>query len=148
MDNDEYESTSPHPVLRVVRWIVPWLAFAIVVWVLSGTWADFQASKQAADLSSASTDITVTAGPASASVVTTVTGLVAVTRVDVSLLSQPSTTSPALATSKKGTTLMVLAKQGTWFRVKDAAGHMGWVPDDVKYLDVHAAPVTKAKKKK
>jgi cytoskeletal protein RodZ len=148
MDNDEYESTSPRPVFRVVRWVIPWVAFAIVVWALSGTWSDFQRAKQAADLV-ASTDVTVTASAsASSSVATTVTGMVAVTRVDVTLLAQPAAGSQALATSAKGTTLTVLTKQGAWFRVKDPAGHIGWVPDDVQYLDVRLAPALPAKKKK
>jgi hypothetical protein len=146
MENDEYETVSTGPVLRIVRWVVPWVALALVLWALSGVWGSFQQAKQVADAAAAaSTEPTVTATSTVASAETTVTGMVAVARVDVSLRAQADMASEILATARKGSTLTILSRQGTYFRVKDPAGHVGWIPNDVKYIDVRVAPKPKKK---
>jgi uncharacterized protein YgiM (DUF1202 family) len=136
MQNDEYETVGTDPVFRVVRMIVPWIALALVLWALAGVWSGFQRSKQVAESTAANTGPVVATPTVSPSVATTVTGMTAVTRVDLGLRSQESSTSAVLVTVKKGATLTILAKADTWFKVKDAAGHIGWIPNDVKVIDV------------
>jgi hypothetical protein len=138
MPNDELDAVGTDPIFRIVRRIIPWIALALVAWVLVGVWGSFQRAKEFAATTAASTVPTVTAPVAAPSETTTVTDLIAVTRVDVKLLSQPLATAEALASSKKGVTLEILARQGTWFRVKDRAGHIGWIPNDVKFIDVRS----------
>ena len=147
MPDDEYETVSSDPVFRIVRSVVPWVAFALVLWVLAGVWGGFQRSKAVVESTTAA-EPTVTAPAAQPSASTTVTGMVALARVDVQLRTLPDTNSEVLATAKKGSTMTVLNRQGTYFRVKDAAGHIGWIPNDVHYIDIRVKAATKAKKKK
>jgi uncharacterized protein YgiM (DUF1202 family) len=136
MPNDEYETLGSDPIVRVVRHIVPWVLLGLIVWALSGAWTGFQRAKQLADATANSTEPTVTASVATSTTTTTVTGMTAVTRVDLKLRSQADASSEVLATSRKGSTLTVLERQGTWFRVKDGAGHIGWIPNNSQYIDV------------
>lgn len=133
--HDDYGSVGRSTFSRIVRGIVPWVLLVAVVWALNGIWVDFQrlnATKSAPEQgSAAATEASVTA-----SVPTTVTDLAATVRVDIPLRSQPDTATAIVATSREGTALEVLARQGNWFRVKDAAGHVGWVPNDSKYISI------------
>jgi len=144
MPEDEYEAVGSDPVFRIVRSIVPWVVLGLVVWALVGMWGSFQRSKQSVDATLGSAEPTVTA-PASAGASSAVTGMVAVTRIDVQIRALPDTASEVLTTSRKGSTLTILSKQGTYFRVKDGAGHIGWIPNDVKYVDVRTAKPAKKK---
>jgi uncharacterized protein YgiM (DUF1202 family) len=135
MERDDDETLTAGPVFRAVRAILPWAVLLVVVWVLAGVWSGFQRSKEVA-ATAVSTEPTVTAPTTAPSVITTITGMTALVRTDVKLRSQPNLVAEVLATSKKGSKLTVLAKQSTWFRVKDAAGHIGWIPNDSKYIEV------------
>jgi uncharacterized protein YraI len=133
MPRDEYETLSSDPVVRIAKAVVPWVVLGALLWALSGSWGEFVVAKRAVDASTASSETTVTTSTV-ASTGTTVTSTVAVTRVAVSLRSQPSTSSSVLATAKKGSKLTVLSRKGTWYRVKDASGHIGWIPNNAKYI--------------
>lgn len=134
MQEAGYETVGTDPVFRVVRWVLPWLALGLVVWVLYGAWTGFTRSRDLAAQTSAAAGVTTTTVAPSAA--TTVTGQVAVTRVPVTLRMQPNATSEALATAKKGVTLTILAKQDTFFRVRDKAGHIGWIANDSASITV------------
>jgi uncharacterized protein YgiM (DUF1202 family) len=122
---------------RVVRTVAPWIVLVAVIWVIYGSVADFARSgSDSASAGQGSGASSSTTSSGQASVVTTVTGMIATTRVRVILRSQPSTATAAVATSQQGSDLEVLAKQGTWFRVKDSSGHTGWIPNDSTYVSV------------
>jgi len=140
MQDETYETVGIDPVFRVVRAIVPWIALALVVWVLYGAWGRFSENRALVEAQKAAASATTTTPTATASVATTVTGMVAVARVPVTLRSEPETSSESLATAKKGATLTIMTKQGTFFRVKDKAGHIGWIAND-------SASITVRKKK-
>jgi hypothetical protein len=143
---DAYGSTNTSSFARVVRYIVPWLLFGVVVWVIAGYGARFVEEARTVSQTQGSAVPTSTAG--AASVITTVTGMAATVRVDLSLRSQPATGTPIVATSRQGSTLQVLAKQGEWFRVKDKYGYVGWVPNDTAYIALKQVTPPKAAKKK
>jgi uncharacterized protein YgiM (DUF1202 family) len=135
--SDENGSVDIGGVGRAMRSMVPWVVLIVVAWVVAGFWSDFVRAEKAvsaAEQGSGTSSVTTTS--TAAGVETTVTDLVATTRVDVVLRSQPSTSTAAVATSKKGSALEVLARQGAWFKVKDEAGHVGWIPNDVQYIAV------------
>lgn len=128
-------TTSQGPVLRAAHLVLPWIALVAVVWVLASVWGSFQLAQQAArsaEMAAASSVATVTQ-PATATVVT---GLAATALQDVRMRLQPDLSSAVVATAKLGSKLSVVAKQGLFLRVRDAAGHIGWVPNDVQYLQV------------
>lgn len=146
---DAYGSTNTSSFARAVRYAVPWVLFGVLLWVIAGYGVRFMENARTASETQGSAAATSTATVPS--VTTTVTGMAATVRVDLSLRSQPATGTPIVATSKEGSTLQVLAKQGTWFRVKDKYGYVGWVPNDTAYISLKAATApakTPAKKKK
>jgi uncharacterized protein YgiM (DUF1202 family) len=68
---------------------------------------------------------------------TTVTGTIAVTRVDaIQLLADAGAGAAVVATVKKGAQLQVLNRTDTWFRVKDAAGHIGWIANSSQSVEI------------
>lgn len=147
--SDEYGSTSTSGLARAVRLVVPWIAFGLVVWVIGGYATQFVKEARTASASAqGSGSQTATSSTPAGSVTTTVTGMVATVRVDLSLRSQPATGTPIVATAREGSVLTVLAKQGSWFRVKDKIGYVGWVPNDTAYISLKAAPKKPAAKKK
>jgi hypothetical protein len=137
MDDDG--SASAGRMAWTARSIVPW-AILVAVLLAAGSFViDFARSESAARLagqgSGASTAATSTAP---ASVTTTVTGLVATVRTGIAMRSMPGTSTAVVATLQAGSVLQVMARQDVWFRVKDTAGHVGWIPNDVKYITVQA----------
>jgi len=133
--SDDLDYTSTHPVARVFRTVVPWIALFVVAWVILGFMTDFARNRGESAQAQGSGSTTATASP-QGSVATTVTDLLATVRTDVALRSQPDTATAVVATSREGSTLDVLTKQGTWFRVKDGAGHIGWIPNDPTFISV------------
>jgi SH3-like domain-containing protein len=124
---------------RAVRMVAPWILLAGVTWAIFGIVSDFSRTAEQAALSGQGSGLPASSSTTSAaSIVTTVTNLVAKTRSDVVLRSLPGTSTASVATAKEGSDLDVLARQDGWFRVKDAAGHIGWIPNDVKYIAVRS----------
>lgn len=113
--------------------VLPWVALVLIVWALAGFMSQFRqaAAEQAAQQAAAEASATAAA---QASVETTVTGMTATVRTDLPLRSQPSTSTAVVATAREGSVLTVQAKKSSWFKVKDPAGHIGWVPNDAAYL--------------
>lgn len=143
---EEYEEVKTSRAAKILRAVVVWIAFVVLVWVIAGYWTSFQRTKGSLDVQGQGS-VTST-GAVDASVVTTVTDLSATIRIDVPLRSQAATATAVVATAHEGSTLDVVAKKGTWLRLKDKSGHLGWVPNDSQYLTLKARVATKAKKKK
>jgi SH3-like domain-containing protein len=145
---DAYGSTNTSGFARAMRYILPWALFGVLVWVIVGYGTQFM--REAKTVAGAQGSAAQSSTASAASVLTTVTGMVATVRVDLSLRSQPATGTPIVATSRRGSTLQVLAKQGTWFRVRDKYGYVGWVPNDSAYIALKpaTAPKSSTKKKK
>ena len=144
--HEEYEDVKTSRAVKIVRSVVVWAAFVVLVWVIAGYWTSFQRTKGSLD---AQAQGSLTASQTvDASVVTTVTDLSATIRIDVPLRSQAATAAAVVATAHEGSTLDIVAKKGTWLRLKDKSGHLGWVPNDSQYVTVKTKVATKAKKKK
>lgn len=124
------------PVLRSAHIVLPWIALLALGWVLASMWGSFQLAQQAAQVDGPTQPSTVPTVTTQPSVVTTVTGLAAVALQDVKMRQRADLTSEVVATARQGSKMTIIAKQGLFLRVKDAVGHMGWVPNDVQYLQV------------
>ena len=143
---DEYREVNTNRPARVARGVAAAVAFLVVVWVIMGIWGSFKAAQTLSAQTQGSATASATA--AAASVVTTVTDLSATIRIDVPLRSQPATATAVVAMAREGSTLDVVAKKGTWLRLKDTAGHLGWVPNDAQFLSVKTKVAVKAAPKK
>jgi SH3-like domain-containing protein len=144
---EEYREVSTNRAAKVARGIAAAVAFLVVVWVIMGIWGSFRRAQTLSAEAQGSATASATAA-ANASVVTTVTDLSATIRIDVPLRSQPATATAVVAMAREGSTLDVVAKKGTWLRLKDKAGHLGWVPNDAQFLSVKSKVATKATPKK
>jgi SH3-like domain-containing protein len=130
--NDDRDVDDTGAGMLIVRRILPWVALAGILWVLAGFMAQFRtAADSIAASSTASASVSATA-----SVVTTVTGMSATLRSDMTLISEPATGSAKVVAARGGSIMEVVAKSGTWLRLKDASGRLGWVPNNSKYLVV------------
>jgi SH3-like domain-containing protein len=117
-----------NPVFRVVRWIVPWIALGAVLYYVWGATADFRLLK------------TGTSGTATQTVDATstpVTGMTGIAKVDgVHIRDVPAAGGTVLADLRKDAAFEVLAQQPGWYRIKDAAGHIGWITSDASFVAV------------
>jgi SH3-like domain-containing protein len=132
MSGDGTESVSGAG--RTVRAAVAWFALVAVAWAIAGFWGEFVRNQTATTL--AVEQSAVASATAAAGVETTVTDLIATARVELVLRSQPDTSTAAVATAAQGSALEVVSRKGTWFRVKDVAGRVGWIPNDNDYISV------------
>ena len=121
-----------HPA-KIIRAIAGIAVLAVLAVVVFNWWGDFKSAASSAVLIS-STTTTGTGSPASFTASGTVTyGLVKTTGLNFRTkpMSAPTTFIRQL---KKGDKLRVLAKDGTWYQVKDAKGRVGWVTADPTYI--------------
>jgi len=130
---DEQQPDDAGAGARMVRRILPWIVLLAIMWALASFVAQFRVAANSIDQASTTASSSVSA---SGSVVTTVTGMSATLRVDYPMISEPATSAAKVATLKAGSVVEVIAKTGTWLQVKDASKRLGWVPNDVKYLNI------------
>jgi SH3-like domain-containing protein len=140
MDAETQSFDDSGRMTHVLRSILPWLALAAVVGALWSIASGFTAAQRNANLAAqAAAAASSTANATStASVTASGTAYVAKVQNEVALMSRPDAKSQKLATAKPGATLTVLESQAQWMRVKDAAGHIGWIPNDKRYITLQA----------
>jgi SH3-like domain-containing protein len=121
-----------NPGVRFVRWTVPWIALAALLYVVWGATADFRALKASEPAGAASaTTSTVEASS------TPVTGMSGVAKVDgVHVREVPEADGTVLSDLRKDASFEILAKREGWYRIKDVTGHMGWVTSDSSFVAV------------
>jgi Flp pilus assembly protein TadG len=136
MDAETESYEQPARAGQIARKALPWLALLVVVFILWNIGAGFVSSQRAASAAAQASLAASAAASATAAATTTTTGTAFVAKVqsDVSLMSKPNSKSEKVATAKAGATLTVLESQSAWMRVKDAAGHIGWIPNDKRYI--------------
>lgn len=125
----------PALLLRIVRQVGPWVVLAGVLLAALLIVTGFQGALRSARGTASSGSIAASSSTEPTS--TAVTGQVAVTRVGgVQLRFAADTRSDTLAIAKKGARLQVLNRTDKWLRVKDAAGHIGWIPNSSKSVQI------------
>lgn len=114
-----------------MRWTVPWIALAALLYVVWGATADFRALKANEPGAGGAATSTVEATS------TPVTGMTGTAKVDgVHVRDVPQAEGAVLSDLALGATFEVLAKREGWYRIRDASGHMGWITSDVTFVDV------------
>jgi uncharacterized membrane protein len=134
--SDEEVPERTRRVSWVFRAAFAWIVLAVVIWAISGFLSDFKRANSATSATAGSGSASATSTPAPGSAVIGVTDLLATSRGELVLRAEPSESADTVAKVAEGSVLDVLAKQGTWFKVKDTAGRVGWVPNDTKYITV------------
>jgi hypothetical protein len=128
VEQDTRAKITTNPAVRVARWTLPWLVLGAVLYVVWGTTADFRDGK----LGAASE--TTTTVEATSTVVTGMTGVILIDGVH--LRDVPAPGGTVLKDLKKDATFDVLETRADWYRIKDAAGNMGWITADITFVAV------------
>ena len=119
-----------NPGVRFVRWTVPWIALAALLYVIWGATTDFRALKASEPAGGTATS-TVEATS------TVVTGMTGTAKVDgVHLREVPQADGTVLSDLAKDAAFEVLAKRDGWYRIREASGKMGWVTSDPAFVTV------------
>jgi uncharacterized protein YgiM (DUF1202 family) len=136
MQSDTRARILSNPAFKVVRWTLPWVVLAVILYVFSGYWSDFQRNKAAVVITTAEEEAMRTTSTVEASG-TPVVGVSAVALIDgVRLRAKPAATAQILASVGKGTKLTVLEEKKDWLRVRDPIGHIGWITSSAQFVEV------------
>lgn len=138
MQNDNRHRFMSNPIIRVVRWTVPWVLLAVVAWYLWGFYTEFQLNARTTAAAYVSPEQAALQTTSTADATSTVpAGMVAVALVDgVRLRTTPSANGQVAASVGKGTRLVLLEKRSTWYKVRDPLGHIGWVTPAAKFVQI------------
>lgn len=138
MGDDQYGATAEDALVRVLKHLGPWVVLIALLAATLAIWTGFRSSLGAARTSKPSgAGSTAATGSAETSASTAVTGTIAVTRIaGVRMYAAPDQRTDVLATVAKGTTLQVLSRTDSWLRVKAPDGHMGWIANSIKAVEV------------
>ena len=130
MEQESRARLMANPAFRVVRWTVPWIVLGAVLYYVWGATADFRTIK-ANEPSSPTASQTVDATS------TPVTGMTGTAKVDgVHVRELPAVGGIVLTDLRKDAPFEVLATRDGWYRIRDAAGHIGWITSDPAFVSV------------
>jgi uncharacterized protein YgiM (DUF1202 family) len=136
MQSDTRARIVNNPAFKIVRWTLPWVVLATILYVFSGYWTDFQRNKAAVVITTAEEE-SLRATTTADATATPVVGVTAVALVDgVRLRAQPAASSQYFASVGKGTTLVVLEEKKDWLRVRDPIGHIGWITSSAQFVTI------------
>jgi SH3-like domain-containing protein len=137
MMRDETTRLRANPAYRLARWTVPWIAMLALMYVVWTVWLrfpDMQAESEATN------KVTTSTVEASSTLVLGMTGVV--TAEKLVLRDGPDTTAAELGSLSRDEPFEIIEKRGTWYKVRDGEGHLGWMlPDpDVVKIETKKAP--------
>ncbi len=139
MDADIESPEVSGTAVQLARMVLPWVALAVLLAVLWTIGNDFRRAQGAASVvPRGSVVASSTVATSTASAPATGTVWAAKVQSDVPLRSRADSASEIVATARQGSSLTVLTSEALWMRVKDSAGHIGWIPNDKKYITLQA----------
>lgn len=138
MQNDTRGRFMNNPIVKVVRWTVPWVLLAVVAWYLWGFYIEFQLNARTTAAAYVTPEQAALQTTSTAQATSTVpAGMVGVALVDgVRLRITPSANGQTVASVGKGTRLLLLEKRNSWYKVQDPLGHVGWVTASAKFIQI------------
>lgn len=127
MDEIRKQRLLAHPVIKILRWTLPWIVLVGLLFYLNSMRVTFQ-SAQARQKASAEASASVEASASKSATNTVVpAGTTGVTLVTVRLRDKPDTSGNVLNILAQGTQLVLIEKRGEWYRAQDPRGFIGWV---------------------
>jgi len=136
MQSDTRARILNNPAFKVMRWTLPWVVLAVILYVFSGYWADFQRNNKAVVFTTAEEAAMRTTATVDATG-TPLVGVTAVALIDgVRMRAKPLATAQILASVGKGTKLTVLEEKKDWLRVQDPIGHVGWITSSAQFVEI------------
>jgi hypothetical protein len=138
VQDDRDNRFTGNPVVRVLRWTVPWILVGVVGWYLWGFYNEFKVNARATAESlkaaeQAAVETTVSAETSG----TAMANVTAIVLVDgVRLRTTPADSGQIVAAVGKDVKLTLIEKKGDWYRAKDPLGRIGWVSASPKLIKV------------
>jgi uncharacterized protein YgiM (DUF1202 family) len=129
---DDEDAVAPVTVGRALHVFVPWVVLAAVLMAVASAFMSFQL----ADRPTLVTEPVAGATNETTSTAKEVKGSEAVARTDLKLRALPNDQSEVIANVKKKAVLDILLKDAGHFKVRDKAGHIGWIPNDSVLISV------------
>lgn len=136
MDEMRRRRLLANPVVKVIRWTLPWIVLVGALFYLNTLRVSFQV-EQRRQQSEASATVEATGSvPAGSTAVPA--GTTAVTLVTVRLRDKPETSGNVLNILAQGTKVILVEKRGEWYKAQDPRGFTGWVSASPTVLTVTA----------
>jgi SH3-like domain-containing protein len=122
-----------NPVVKVLRWTLPWIVLIGALFYLNTLRVSYQTEVLRQASASSTVDATTTVD-ASSTIMPA--GSTAITLVTVRLRDKPDTSGAVLNILEQGTSLVLVQKQGDWYKAQDPRGFIGWVSASPSVLTV------------
>jgi SH3-like domain-containing protein len=134
---DEHTRLRANPIYRLMRWTVPWIALIGVIYLVWTMWLRFPDMQAEAE---AGRQVTTSTVETSSTLVLGMTGIV--TGEKLVLRDTPDTTGAELGSLSKDEPFEIVEKKGSWYKVRDGEGHLGWMMPDpaVVKIETKQAP--------
>jgi hypothetical protein len=135
MMTDEARRRHANPAYRLARWTLPWIALSGVIYLVWVVWSGFPAM-QAESVANGNDGAASSTAEASSTIVLGMTGIV--TGEKLVLLDLPGAGGAELGTLSQDEPFEVVEKRGSWYKIRDGEGHLGWVLPDPAVVKIEA----------
>jgi uncharacterized protein YgiM (DUF1202 family) len=137
MISDKTKRLRANPAYRLAHWTLPWVALFGVIYLVWVVWSAFPAMQAE---SAASGRVSTSTVDASSTIVLGMTGIVTAERLV--LLDSPGAGGAELGSLSQDEPFEVIEKRGSWYKIRDGEGHLGWVLPDptVVKIETKKAP--------
>ena len=133
MDEIRRRRLLANPVVKVIRWTLPWIVLIGALMYLNTLRVTFQVEQKRQAEASSTVEPTSSVSPTSSVVPAGTTG---VTLVTVRLRDKPETAGNVLNILAQGTQVIIVEKRGEWYRAQDPRGFTGWISASPTVLTV------------
>lgn len=123
------------PVVRVIRFVVPWIFLAVVLFRINGIYEDYKVMKVQQAKQAAETTAALLANPARSTSLKKGMKLV-VLKDGLNLRSKPQATSGVVMKLERGDVLAVLKADDQWVQIETKDDKTGWILSDARYTKV------------
>jgi hypothetical protein len=122
MMSDETKRLRANPAYRLAHWTLPWIALLGVIYIVWAMWTRFPVMQAGSSANGQASTSTV---DASSTLVLGMTGTV--TGEKLVLLDSPGAGGADVGSLSQDEPFEVIEKRGTWYKIRDGEGHLGWV---------------------
>lgn len=133
MDEIRRRRLLANPVVKVIRWTLPWIVLIGALFYLNTLRVTFQAEQRRQAEASSTVEPTSSVSPTSTVVPAGTTGVALVT---VRLRDKPDTSGNVLNILAQGTQVIIVEKRGEWYKARDPRGFTGWISASPAVLTV------------
>jgi SH3-like domain-containing protein len=133
MMSDETKRLRANPAYRLAHWTLPWIALVGVIYLVWAVWSRFPVMQAESSANGQASTSTV---DASSTLVLGMTGTVKAEKLV--LLDSPGAGGADVGSLSQDEPFEVIEKRGTWYKIRDGEGHLGWVQPDPAVVTIES----------